>query len=135
MLSIILQQVAGKLRQTAPLPLEEVDVAGNGLVLHAVNEAGQSVRLAIKIGGVDLVDIACEDDLGTFTGPGDYGLYLMRGQILRLVHDGKYTIETASPDICQWGNEELLMVYHLLYPLRLPALRGKSAPYDREIVP
>lgn len=47
-----------------------------------VAQMSQSVRVEIEVGLVDLVDVACEYDLGAFAGTCDYGLDLVRGEVL-----------------------------------------------------
>ena len=59
----------------------------NRVVFDLVDEIGKPVTLRIEVRGVDLVDIASENDLGIFTGPGDNGFHFVWGQVLGFIYD------------------------------------------------
>ncbi len=58
---------------------------GNILTFKAFNRIGQAVAGRIDIGIIDLVGIACQNNFGSLSSPGNNCFDLMRGQILGLV--------------------------------------------------
>ena len=66
---------------------------------HLLSEMRQTVRPLVQIRLVDLENISGKDHLGAFSGTGDYGLDLMRRQILGLVDYEERLSETSTPDI------------------------------------
>jgi hypothetical protein len=63
-----------------------------------------------EVGVVDLVDVAGEDNLGAFAGPGDNGLDLVRGQVLGLVDDHEHLHQAAAADVGQRFDGQLVAV-------------------------
>ena len=75
-----------------------------------VDQGGQPVTLGIKVGCIDLENIAGKDDLGVFTGSGNDGLHLMRGEVLGLIHDETYVGYASATDISQRGDHQFLII-------------------------
>ena len=59
----------------------------DSLSLHFGNEVAQSVRFLIKIRLINLLDISCEDNLGSFPCSRDNGFDFMRRKVLSFIDD------------------------------------------------
>jgi len=66
------------------------------LPFHFIDHVGQSIRLGIEIGRIDLLKIACKYHFCTLSRTSDDGFHLVRSQILRLVNNTK-SFGKASP--------------------------------------
>ena len=76
------------------------------LPVHLLPEVRQAVGPLVQVGLVDLEDVAREDHLRAFAGAGDDGLHLVRGEVLRLVHDEIHLAEGAAADVGEGRDEQ-----------------------------
>ena len=99
-----LQQFCGDVGQGRALAFAEEDVLKEGLAFHLLAQVGEAVGPLVQVGLVNLEDIAGEHHLGALSGAGDDGFYLVRGEVLGLVHNKVHLAQGAAADIGQRGN-------------------------------
>ena len=68
------------------------------MVLHVFDKVRKAVALCVEVGGVYLVNIARENNLGMLARTGDDGFYFVRGEVLRLVDDEENIGQRAATD-------------------------------------
>ena len=129
-----LQQIAGQVRQGRALALLQRDVGVDRLPHHAADEVAQAVGQRIEIGMVDLLDVAGEDHLRAFAGPGDDRLDLVRREVLGLVDDEEHPLQAAAADVGQRRHHQLLGLQHLADPLGVGVLVAQLVANDRQVV-
>ena len=71
--------MTGHICQFASFPFLQCDVRIQGLVLHLINEVTQTVGMGVEVRGVDLEDVAGENDFGVFSSPGNHRFDLVGG--------------------------------------------------------
>ena len=76
-------------------------MSGDVLTLELLDHIGETVAGGINIRVVDLVRVACEDNLRTFTGTRDNRLDLVWSQVLGLVNDHVLLGYRSSTDVGQ----------------------------------
>src|SRR6476620_1696924 len=84
----------GDARAPGELTRPDLEQIGCELGHHA-----EAVRGVIHVGVVDLLRIASEDDLRPLTTAGDDRLDLVRGEVLRLIHDEVLVRQAAPADV------------------------------------
>src|SRR5262249_40890479 len=94
-----LEKIGRQLGQRAALPLGQSNMAGDLLALEAIYDVHQAVVGGIDVRIVDLKWIAGENDFRVVPYPGDDCLDLVRGQILRFVHDDELVGDTSPADV------------------------------------
>ncbi len=114
-----LQKPGGDVRQLRPFALAQENVLEQRLSVHLLAEERQAVGPLVQVGLVDLEDIAGEHHLRALSRPGDDGLYFVRGEVLRLVHDEVHLSERAPADVGEGRDEELFVLDHRLDLQRL----------------
>ena len=113
-----LHQITSQFAQFTALAFHQVDMREEILVPHAVNHIDQSVGLAVQVGLVNLLDIAGEHHLGTFSGTGDDGFDFMRGQVLGFVNDAVGFAQASSADEGQGLDDQLSALLHVVQPFQ-----------------
>jgi len=81
-------------------------MAGHALVFHSFDEVAEAVGGGVEIGVVDLVDVAGEDDLGAFAGPGDNGFDFVGGEVLDFIDDHELVGDGAAADVGEGLHDE-----------------------------
>ena len=104
------------------------------LSLHLLAEVREAVGPLIQIRLVYLEDIAREDHLGAFAGPGDDGLDFMRREVLRFVDYEEHFTERTSPDVCERRDQELLALEQVVYFESLLGTGAEAALDDFKVV-
>ena len=82
------------------------------LASHFLSQVGEAVGPLVQVGLVNLEDIAGEDHLGAFPGAGDDGFYLVRGEVLGLIHNEIHLPQGAAADIGQGRNQKAFILEH-----------------------
>jgi len=86
------------------LPVDlRVDSGDNRIlgVALAVRDRHPDLQLIFVTKDTNLVGVACQDNLGALSNPGDNGLDLMRSQILRLIDNQVLVRNRAAADVGQ----------------------------------
>ena len=96
-----LQQIACQICQLAALTFFQSDMGIKRLANHPADQVAQAIGLGIEIRVVDLLNVAGEHDLGSFTSTGDDGFDFVRGEILGLVHNEEDLLQASATDIRQ----------------------------------
>ena len=109
-----LQQPADNFGQLASLAFPEVDVLEHPLACHLFPQMGKAVRPYIQIWLVNLENISGKHHFRSFAGPCNYGLNLVRGKVLSLIHNEIYISQTPAPDICQRRYHQLSFIQHCI---------------------
>ena len=104
------------------------------LSVHLLVQVRQAVGPLVQIRLVNLEYVSGEHHLGAFARPGYDGLYLVRGEILRLVADEEHTPQTPAPDVGQRGDHQFLLLQHGLYPQGFLAGRTELCLDDVQVV-
>ena len=89
-----------------------------------VNDVGESIRLLIEVGRVDLTNVARQNDLGVFSRPRDDGFDLVRGEVLGLIDDENDIGQRPTPDVGQGRNLDFAIPLHVFDGAVLPLVGG-----------
>ena len=82
-----LQFLACQLAQGTAFPFYEVYVGEEVFAVQFFAQVGEAIGPGVKVRLVYLEDISSKDNLSSLAGTGNYGLYLMRGEVLGFVDD------------------------------------------------
>ena len=81
----------------------------NLLPVHLLSRVRQAIGPLVQIGLVYLEDIASENNLGAFSGAGDYRLDFQRSKVLCFVDDEESVAQAAATDIGQGFDYQFLI--------------------------
>src|SRR5207245_9676802 len=95
------QENRRQLSQLGTLSFGQRDVGCERALLELLDGVAETVAGKVEVGMIDLVRVAGENHLGPLAGTADTGLDLVRGQVLRLIHDDQLLRYGTSPNLAQ----------------------------------
>ena len=99
-----------------------------------INDVGESIRLLIEVGRVDLTDVARQNDLGVFARPRDDGFDLVGGEVLGLIDDENDIGQRPASDVGQGRNLDFAIPLHVFDGAVLPLVGPKLALDELQVV-
>ena len=115
----VLQQLRGQISQLAPLSFLQCDMRIPRVAFGFIDKVQKAVAFCSQLRRIDLVNITREHKLAVLAGAGNDGFDLVRGEVLRLIHDEDVTFVWLVPTMAA-----LLLGTETLQTEKLHSLRG-----------